>query len=421
MAADRPAPVRIDDYADPQFSPDVQAMLAAIAPLADALELTPLALMDQARAETGLDDFGPTDFVERLDVYCTALRDEAGLSALGWFNNHSQLVKLLKNRLLVEDLVRRHPEILDLEIAAPIIVCGLPRTGSTHLHNLMSADPALRSLPYWESLEPVLPESEQPAPGEPDPRRARCAVGLDFLHAAMPLFDRMHEMTVDHVHEEIQLLLIDCSTMLMETGTLVPSWSAYYREHDQTSSYRYLRKVLQCLQFLRGGDRWILKSPQHLEQFPVLADVFPDATFVVTHRDPVAVTASMTTMVAYGARMSVAHPDPHAYGAFWGERLQHMLTACVRDRAALPADRSIDVQFGDFMADEAGTVARIYEIAGQPLTAAARAAMDRFVVDHPRGRHGAVAYDITQFGLDAAERRSALRFYTDRFGVSPEQ
>jgi hypothetical protein len=152
----------------------------------------------------------------------------------------------------------------------------------------------------------------------------------------------------------------------------------------------------------------------------VLAEVFPDATFVVTHRDPVAVTASMTTMVTYGARMSVAHPDPHAYGAYWADRLERMLTACVHDREALPAARSVDVQFGDFMADEDGTVARIYDLAGQPLTDDARAAMTRFLTAHPRGRHGAVAYDITQFGLEGRERRDALRFYTDRFGVSAE-
>jgi hypothetical protein len=412
--------VRIEDYADPQFSPEVRTMLAAIEPMADGLELTAAALMDQARAETGLDDFGPTDFVERLDVYCTALREEAGLSRLGWFNNHAQLLKTLKNRLLVEDLVARHPEVLDVEITAPIVVCGLPRTGTTHLHNLMSADPALRSLPYWESLEPVLPETERPGPGEPDPRRARCQMGLDFLHAAMPYFDRMHEMTVDHSHEEIQLLMIDFSTMLMETSVLVPSWAAYYREHDQTSSYRYMKKVLQCCQHLRGGHRWVLKSPQHLEQFPVLVDVFPDATFVVTHRDPVAVTASMTTMVTYGARMSVAHPDPIAYGAHWGPRLERMLHACTRDRDVLPPDRSIDVRFDEFMADEFGMVERIYDLADQPMTAAGRSAMDAFVADHPRGRHGAVAYDITQFGLDADERREAMRFYTDRFAVTLE-
>jgi hypothetical protein len=84
----------------------------------------------------------------------------------------------------------------------------------------------------------------------------------------------------------------------METSVYVPSWAAYYKAHDQTSSYRYMKKVLQCCQYQRGGDRWVLKSPQHLEQFPVLLDVFPDATFVVTHRDPVSVTASLATMVA---------------------------------------------------------------------------------------------------------------------------
>lgn len=419
-APTRPGAVRIDDFAAPQFSPEIRPALTAIEALAADVDFTPIGMMDQARAETGLDDFGPTDFVERLDVYWGSLSSEAGLSALGRFNAHSQIVKTLCNRLRVEDLVKRHPEILDLEIARPVMIVGLPRTGTTHLHNLMSSDPALRSLPYWESLEPVLAVGEQPGPGEPDPRWARTEAGLQFLHAALPYFNRMHEMTVDHVHEEVQLLMIDLSTMLMETTALVPSWHAYYRAHDQTSSYRYLKKVLQCCQFLRGGERWVLKSPQHLEQFPVLAEVFPDATFVVTHRDPVAVTASMTTMVCYGARMMMTRPDPAAFGAHWGPRLEAMLRACVRDRDALPPDRSIDVRFDEFMADERGMVDRIYELAEQPMTPDVRAAMDGFVAAHPRGRHGTVVYDLAPFGLDRAERRGALRFYTDRFGITLE-
>jgi hypothetical protein len=143
----RPAPVRIEDFADPQFSPEVREMLAAIEPLADGLDLEPTALMDQARAETGLDDFGPDDFRERLDVLVHSFATEAGLAPVGRMNAYGLLLSLLKNRLLVEDTVRRHPEILDVEIARPIVICGLPRTGTTHLHNLMSADPALRSLP----------------------------------------------------------------------------------------------------------------------------------------------------------------------------------------------------------------------------------------------------------------------------------
>ena len=416
----RPAPVRITDLGAPEFSPDVRAIMDAVAPLGAAADLTPAALMDQARAETGLDDFGPDDFVERLDVLCTALRDEARLSDFGRFGQQQMLVKLLRNRLLVEDLVTRHPEILQIQIAAPIVICGLPRTGTTHLHNLMSADPALRSLPYWESLEPVLPPAEIPAPGAPDPRLERTQMGLDLLHAAMPHFDRMHEMTVDHVHEEIQLLAVDFSTMLFESSTYVPSYAEYYKAHDQTSSYRYMKKILQCMTFLRGGSRWVLKSPQHLEQFPVLAEVFPDATFVVTHRDPVAVLTSMLTMVTYGNRMATEHPDPVRIGAHWKVRIDAMLRACVRDRDALPADRSIDVRFDEFMADDVAMVERIYDLAGQPMTPDARTAMDRFMVDHPRGRHGTVVYELGPFGLDPDEQRLALSYYADRFGVTPE-
>ena len=165
---------------------------------------------------------------------------------------------------MLTDLLRRHPEIHDIELEPPIIVAGLPRTGTTHLHNLMAADPAFRTLPYWESIEPYpLPPS---AALDPDPRRARTDAAVEFMNRAMPHFERMHEMTTDHVHEEIQLLAVDFSTMLFETIAHVPAWVDYYRAHDQTPHYRYLRTVLQALQHERGGGRWVLKSPQHLEQ-----------------------------------------------------------------------------------------------------------------------------------------------------------
>ena len=227
-------------------------------------------------------------------------------------------------------------------------------------------------------------------------------------------------MTTWHVHEEIQLLAIDFSTMLFETVAPVPSWRDYYLTHDQTPSYRYLRKLLQVLQWLRGGERWVLKSPQHLEQFGPLSTVFPDATYVVTHRDPVAVTVSLCTMIAYSNRLSAADPDPRIVGRYWSERIEDMLRACVRDRDVLPAAQSIDVRFDEFMADDVAMVERIYELADQTFTTSTRAAMDAFMAEHPRGRHGSVLYDATQLGIDVDERRGALAFYSERFGVTPE-
>ncbi len=413
-------PIVIEDFAEPRFAPEVAEMMELAAPMADALELSESAILGQAAQETGLTDFGPDQFREPFTVLLAALRDEAGLSAFGRISVHTQLLQMAKNRLLVQDQLTRHPEILDVEIAAPIIIAGLPRTGTTHLHNLISADPALRSLPYWESMEPV------PAPGDVigddgvDPRWVRCDGGVQFMNAAMPHFVAMHEMTTDHVHEEIQLLGMDFSTMFFETLAVMPSYRDYYRSHDQTPHYEYLRTVLQVLTYLRGGRRWVLKSPQHLEQFGPLRTVFPDATVVVTHRDPVAVTASMLVMLAYTARMQVARPDPVRIADYWVARLEDLLDACRRDRELLDPGRSMDVEFRRFMADDLGTVAAVYDLAGQTLDERARAAQADYLAGHQRNRHGTIRYDLDVFGVDAAERRVAFAPYVERFGVTTE-
>jgi len=416
----RPAPVVLDDLAAPRFPPEIDQLRAAMAEMAPACPLDAETISAAARLQTGLDDAGDPSFSDRLEILCAALRTEAGLSAPGIVSWHTQLVGLVKNRLLIEDLLRRHPEIHDIEVNAPIVIAGLPRTGTTHLHNLISADPALRSLPYWESLEPVLGLGEQVGPGQPDPRLARTEVALSFLDAALPYFNRMHEMTVDHVHEEIQLLAIDFSTMLFETTAPMASWRDAYLARDQRPSYQYLARILKVLQWSRGGTRWVLKSPQHLEQFGPLVDTFPDATFVVTHRDPVSVTASMVVMLAYTARLSRDEVDLPLLGRYWSDRLERMLRQCAEDRDLLPAAQSIDVRFDEFMADDLAMVERIYDLADQPFDDTARAAMATFMDEHPRGRHGTVDYDLAEFGLEAAELRRTFAFYSDQFGVAPE-
>jgi hypothetical protein len=408
-----PGEIVIDDFANPRFSPQARAMLDAIA-ASPALPLEPEALMVAASEQTGLDDFGDNAFREPLAVLCDAIERESGINAVGRVTSPQSIVGMLVNRLRVEDLLRRHPEIERLPVARPIIIVGLPRTGTTHLHNLLSADPQLRSLPYWESLEPV---PEQIPPPDPDPRIARAAAATGFSDIAMPYFKAMHEMTPEHVHEEIQLLALALSTMLLETQWRVPSYRAWYKATDQTPAYRYLKRVLQALQWLRGGDRWVLKSPQHLEQFRALMTVFPDATIVNTHRDPLAVTASLATMTSYSARLSVDHPDPVRIGHYWADRIEDLLLACVRDRDLLPASQSMDLRFQDFMADDWGAVERIYTLADQPLPESSRAAMQAYAASHQQGRFGRVRYDLATFDLDPKERESVLRPYRERFNV----
>jgi hypothetical protein len=405
--------VHIEDLAHPVFTAEVEEIRRAMASMSDECVLEPGALLQRARDESGLDDFGDRSFEEPLGVLVQALLDTARLSPVGRMMVHTQLVQLLKNRLLLTDLLNRHPEIHEIEVATPIVIAGLPRTGTTHLHNLLASDPALRYLPYWESIEPI------PTPGtedvDPDPRLERTEQGVWFMDLAMPLFPLMHEITPWAAHEEIHLLAIDFSTMFFETLAYVPDWATYYRAQDQTPHYRYLRTVLQALQHLTGDQRWVLKSPQHIEQFGPLLEVFPDATFVVTHRDPVKIVTSMATMVAYTARMNVDTVEPAVLGNYWADRIEVMLRACVRDRDLLPAGQVIDVRFDEFMADDVAMVRRIYELAEQPFEGAAESAMTAYLAEHRRGRLGRIDYRAADVGLDETELTERFAFYVARF------
>ena len=413
-------PVHIDDLARPRLPLALRALNAAGLPFARAIRLDEQGLLASACRRSGLSDFGDPMFREPLRALIKALEREADLAPIGRFIARSLLVQLLVTRLRVEALVREHPEILAEEVRAPIVILGLPRTGTTHLHNLLSQDPSLRSLPYWESLEPIPDAPDPRRPPEPDPRIGRCAQGLRLVHWAMPLFPLMHEMEPEARHEEIQLLAVAFSTMLFEASYFVPSYRDWYRATDQTAAYLELRRMLQALQWLRGPRRWLLKSPQHLEQLGPLLRVFPDVRIVQTHRDPVRVTASMCTMAAYGLRMARTRIDTRAVGRYWADRIEVMLRASVEDRPLVPASQVMDVRFHEFMADDLATVEAIYAFLGEPLTPPAHAGMRAYREAHARGRLGAIDYRLEDFDLDAGERRRALAFYQERFGIPDE-
>ena len=424
--SDRPGSVRIDDLTDPVLPDAVVQMRESLRDTAAQLPFELGALEAIAAREAGLDDYGDDLHREPYTVLLRALDTEAGLGPLGRLSNWNAIKQFLVNRLLVVDYLKRHPDAADIEIAAPIVICGLPRTGTTHLHNLMSADPNLRSLPWWEALEPVPPLAEQgtAAPGAPvsaDPRWQRADAGLANLAEVLPYQRRMHDMYTDHVHEEIHLLAIAGSTMLFDCMAPMPTWRTWYKANDQTPYYLWTKKILQVLQHQRGPERWVLKSPQHLEQFGPLTAAYPDGWFVLTHRDPVSITASFCTMIAYSARMSQERLDAPSLGAYWAQIIEDFLRAAVDDRDLLPPERSVDVRFDDFMADDVATVERLYGWCGQPFTPEVRAEMDQFMVDHPRGKWGAVEYHLDDFGIDRSERRRALAFYSERFGLRDER
>ena len=416
--------IRITDLAQPLRS---EMQLSALA-YAETLqiELTSQSVLQEASQATGLEDFGPPDFLARLELLCDEWGSDTSLVNLGRLSLRNKLLQHAKSRLLIQDVLSRHPEIHEVEIQAPIIVAGLPRSGTTHLLNLMAADSRLRALPLWESYEPI------PLPGESllengiDPRYQRCEDTWQMMQSLSPLLAAMHPMSPDHIHEELELMGPDFSSYNYEWLSVSPRWRDHYYATDQTPHYEYMKTVLKILTWQDGdtsgaSTRWVLKCPQHLEQLPVLQSVFADATFAVTHRDPVSVVQSAATMLAYGQRISRKHVDVRGLIQYWTDRVVHLLQACVLDRASLPDERSIDVPFQEFMADDLAMVARIYAKADLPMTAQSGAELQAFIDEHPRGKHGSIVYNLREdFGVEPSALRARFDFYFDRFPVAVE-
>ena len=414
--------IRIEDLARPRTPWWLRAVNLVAGPFARGIRFDPDEMLAAARKRTGLDDFGPPEFEEPFRLFLDCIRD-LPWTPFGRIGQRRFIEGLLDTRLRIEALIAERPEILETPVVEPVVIAGLPRTGTTHLFNLVSQHPALRSLPYWESLEPIPGPKDAPKPGARDPRIDRCEQQLAFMNRVMPLFPAMHEFEPEIPHEEVQLQLLQFATCLLESMAEVPRYANWYAETDQTPHYAYLRRVLQVCQFLRPGPvpptRWILKSPQHVAQLPALFATFPDARVIRTHRDPVRVVASLATMISYGRRMSFRPDsvDPHVIGAHWARRIELWLRTTTEDEARLDMSRVLDLRFHDFMKDDVGAALHALDWAGLRVDEAARGAVESFAARNVRGKHGSIAYPLEALGLDEGSLRPRFRAYQERFGL----
>ena len=412
-----PNDIVIDDLADPRITPAIAAAREGPADFPADIDVD--CILARASAMTGgLTDFGEdTGFRERLAVVVQSLAEDEGLTRGGRITILDHAVRVMANRLRIEELVKQHPEILDIKIDRPLIIAGLPRSGTTHLVNWLARDERLRSLTLWESEEPV-PSAPPPPPGEPDPREVRSAEFWGHFESMLPHMAAMHGMEASSIHEDNELLYMDLNCYSWEFQTRIPRWIDHYFAHDRTGSYLYEKKVLQVLTWFRGPNRWILKSPQHMENLAPLKAAFPDATLVITHRDPVAVIRSLTTMLAYGDRIRRDPVDPPGCARHWAERIERLLRECVAQRDAWGPEQSLDVLFHEYMADQEGVLRQVYDLAGLELTAEAEASLLGYLAENPRHQHGRVIYDLEgAFGVDVAGLRERFQFYYDRYPV----
>jgi Sulfotransferase family len=415
------ADIDFDDLTSPQLT-DVQRQVLEFTE-ANRVELDIDRMLaeaiDQAGVGSDLDDVD--GFGDRLTAHIAAIEADDGLRELTRSTLRQRVVRLLRNRLSLTELIKRYPEIESIPIEKPFIVVGMPRSGTTHLVNLIAADPRRRALPYWESQDPIPARGEGPDIFGVDPRYARAKAEHDALMASAPLVAAMHDRSPEAIEEEVELLDLDLAGYVLEWHARVPDWRDYYLGLDQNRHYAYLKKVLQALTFLRGPQTWILKSPQHCEQLGPLMATFPDATVAFTHRDPVAVIQSAITMMAYSDRLRRKSIDAGWLLDYWSDRVHRLLSACVRDRDLVSSDRSIDISFHHLNGNEMPLLEQLYQRGEVDLTPQARKGFQQYLDDNPRGKHGHIRYDLQRhFGISPAELRARFAFYFDKFDVRAE-
>ena len=383
------------------------------------VDLTSEAVIKKACENSSLHDFGDEGFISRLDVLMQSVSNDEGLAGIGKFGIFNDQVRYAENRLKFEKFKKKFPEYNEEVISKPIIIIGLPRSGTTHLLNLMAADSRLKSIPYWQSLRPFH-EKLINLNNEEDSRKEIAFEEYKNFLETMPLLKSMHDMHPNHIHEEIELQAMDFSTYLPEWLAYVPEWRDYYLTHDQTNHYEYLKDVLKAMQFIKGPKKWVLKSPQHLEQILPLLNTFPDATFAITYRDPLSVVLSTSTMLSYGDRVRRYQVDPKNNFNYWHNRIKTLLERFTLDCKLIPLDQKSDIFFHDLIKDNIKSVKSIYSKNSFKFSYLANGEIEEYMKLNKRGKHGQVMYNLEDFNVDKSEFYESFKFYFNAFDVLKE-
>jgi len=384
------------------------------------LPLREPALLARAAHRTGLTDFGDDRFREPLRILVQALETEAALTTLGRLIARADLQRTLENRLRFVAAHKTHPEIAAGAIHRPLFVLGLPRTGTTILHDLLAQDPSNRVPMTWEVMHPWPPPER--ATFDTDPRIAQVDRHFQGVDKVLPGFKAIHPMGARLPQECVALTAHDFATLMHHTTYHVPSYQSWLERTDMVPVYASHKRQLQYLQWRCPAERWVLKSPGHLWALEALLAVYPDACIVQTHRDPLKVIASLTSLISTLRSLASDRSEPHAIAADWTRRLADGLekTMAVRTGGRLGTAQVFDVHYTEFVGHEVDVIHRLYAHFGLPFTAQAEAAMRRFLAAHPKDKHGTHRYRLADAGLDPVEERRRYAAYMHHFGVTTE-
>jgi hypothetical protein len=378
-------------------------------------------LVAQARSATGLDDLGEDTWQEGLERLADSLAEEAALNELGEQVAVGECTMYLTSRLCITDYRRRHPEVADVDVTPPIVIVGQGRTGTTILHDLLAQDPATRVPLTWEVDRPCPPP--ETATYDTDPRIDEVDALTSGIDLLIPGFLAMHPMGARLPQECVRITVGDFRSVMFPTQYRVPSYADWVlNEADMAPAYRWHRQFLQHLQARHPARRWVLKSPAHIWCLPALLAEYPNAVLVQTHRDPLRVIASLSSLVATLRRLASDDATIPVAAAEFAEYVLDGLDRSVtaREDGTVNPERVVDLHFGAFMADPFATINSVYDRLGLELSAESEQNMRDFLAANPPDRHGTHRYSFADTGLDAGELRERARRYQEYFDVPSE-
>lgn len=381
-----------------------------------SIELSPQKLIDRACNETGLNNFYP-DAIEAFTQMTQSVSNEIAFSEVGMMAFKEHMHRLLVNHLRIEEELRLHPEILEEDISDPIVILGLPRTGTTKLQRMMSANPNVHKFYFWRLLNPArFPDAD---PTQPDPRIEVANQTATMLQTMYPNFMAVHPTLPEEVDEDLFLMEFSFKTHLLACRFGVRSYYDWVANSSMHNNYHYLKRIIKYLQWQDGGKKaqpWIMKSPFHSGSLDALLDAYPNATLVHTHRDLTEVLPSFCNMMDACLHLYTDEIDLREIGRFYLEVVSTDMNKYLALRKELGSSINIlDVAYKDIITDPMSVVREIYQYAGRPVAEDEEKSMLDWNEQHPKDRFGKNTYTMERYGLTRNTIEAAFPEYIKQF------
>ena len=376
------------------------------------------ALISKARKQTALSDLGDESFIPALEKLADSLETQARLSQLGRIAVHGMLLDNLKLRLELTEYRKQRPEVAQQNITRPLFVLGLPRTGTTILYELLAQDPAHRAPSTWEVAQPIPPAMRETF--HTDPRIAEVEESVKKMELLAPGFQAIHAMGAELPQECVALLAPHFISDQFGVSFHVPEYRHWTLEQDMTAAYQWHKKFLQHLQVDYMEQRWVLKTPPHLAYLDTLINQYPDAAIVQTHRAPMDVLGSIASLSCTLHSAFSDDIDPMVIGQAEADYFAEMLRLGMQQRDAMSDENSriFDVQFEDILSDPIAVIEKLYEHFGFEFSDKVRVAMQSYLNNRPRDKHGEHRYTLEKFGLSQRQHAPLFADYCERFELS---